>query len=234
MKKILVIALAALMLAVMAVPAFAAESEEVVCGGWWGAWSQAYEITDEALVLDIHHTSQGTDNWDGIVAVFSNVYTDGTSAPNEAGAADGYAEYVVFRADSYGWGNAYVAGSCTATTVDANEDGDVWDDFRGIMADCDIVATFEKTETGLKLTYDVTGANGASFVYTATADCDTSAGLYVFFTGEECTYTIAPHVEAPVETPDQGTTDAPQTGVATIALAVVAIASGAYIVSKKH
>ena len=232
MKRILVIALAVAMIAVMSVSVFAAESEEVVCGGWWTEWSQAYEITDEALVLDIHHTSSGSDNWDSIVTIFSNVYTDGTVDPNTDKETTGYTEYVVFRADSYGWGNAYVAGSCTSTIVDTDENGDTWDNFRAIMADCDIVATYEKTETGLKLTYDITGANGESFVYTATADCDTSAGLYVFFTGEECTMTVAPHVEE--ETPEQGETNAPQTGVATVVLAVVAMLSGAYIVSKKH
>ncbi len=220
--------------------------EHVVCGGWWTEWSKAYEITDTPLVLNIAHTSQGTDNYDGLVAVFSNVYTDGASAPNEAGAAAGYAEYAVYRTDAYGWGTYYASpswpvikdadgqvvpnGLATDTTAaDEAVQGAFWAAFRAIMADADIVATFTKTANGIALHYDVTGANGGTFTYDAAVTCDTSAGLYVFFTGEECTYDITlPAVETPPQT------SAPQTGVAAAILSVVAVLSGAYIVSKKH
>ncbi len=214
MKKILTLVLAAIMLVLMSAWVFAAESEKVSCTGFWSDWTHSYEITDEPLVLDIKHTSNGAENYDGIVAVFTSVYVDGKADP--ALNTEGYSEYAVIRGDSWGW-NYKDGGSAkfTSTLVDVNGNGDAWDEYRGIMASCDIVATFEKTVSGFKFTYDVSGDNGSDFVYTAEYNCDTSEGLYVFFTGEKCSYTVSPHegnvfdTEAPdTEAPD---TEAPDT-----------------------
>ncbi len=206
MKKTLTIILVAVMLVVMAAGVFAADdSEKITCTGFWSDWTHSYEITDEPLVLDIEHKSHGTDNYDGIVAVFTSVYCDGEGDP--ALTTDGYAEYGVFRGDSWGW-NYSDGGSAvfTSTLTDQNGNGDVWDDYRATMTSCNIVATFEKTATGFKFSYDVEGDNDVDFLYTAEYNCNTSNGLYVFFTGEECEYTVAPHTEK-----DPGETDAPET-----------------------
>lgn len=227
MKKILVTLMVAAMIAVMCVPTLAVEPVTIT-GGWWTAWTPAYQI-DGTLELDIEMKG-GASNWNNIVAVFSSLPTTGAVAPNTE-FAEGYKEYVVFRADNWGWGggdNMSVDGNAntyTSDIVDANEDGDTWDDFRAVMADAHIDATFEQTADGIKMTYAVTGANGVSFTYVAETVVNVDTDLYVFFVCDGSEFTVSvPEAEA----------DAPQTGFATVALAIAAIASGAYIVSKKH
>ena len=214
MKKFIALIIVAALIAAVSVSVFAAETEEVKCTGFWSDWTHSYEITDEPLILDITHKSNGIENYVGIVAVFTTVYCDGKADP--ALTTPGYSEYAVIRGDSWGWN--YRDGAAPrfdSTIVDENRDGDVWDDYRGIMADCEIEATFVKTSTGFKFVYDVKGANGADFVYTVKYNCNTSEGLYVFFTGEKCEFTVTPRVEEAPETEAPETeapeTDAPET-----------------------
>lgn len=93
------------------------------------------------------------------------------------------------------------------------------------MADAHIDATFEKTADGIKMTYAVKGANGVSFTYVAETVVNVDTDLYVYFVSDNSEITVSVPEEA---------ADAPQTGFATISLAIAAIASGAYIASKKH
>ena len=255
MKKILVIALAALMLAVMAVPAFAAESVTIT-GGFWSAWTPAYEIAvGETLEFDME-VKGGAAGWNTFFAVVSNQAFEGGVGVSAPHLVEGYAEHVLLRADNYGWSGYYdtydgtetpqvdaegnvtdddgIATTFTSDLADANESGDYWDEFVAAYADAHVDATVERTATTMVFTYNVTGANGTTFTHTATQIFPEDLGdTYVFFGSDGSEVTVTPVEEAP-ETPDQGTTDAPQTGVATIALAIAAIASGAYIVSKKH
>ncbi len=263
MKKVITIVIAVLTIITASVGVCAAESETLTCVGYFNQWTRSYEITDTPLVLEIEHTCDGNYNWEGIVAVFtSKDLTDEDVHPRASGSL-----YSAVRGDSYineGDGgtvkNADTTYTSTLADVDNNEGP--WNEYREVMKDCDIVATFVKTEDGYTFTYDVTGANGTSFVYTVTSKCDTSAGLYVLFTGENGTFVITEsEADEPTETPDEPTvtpdeptetpdeptvtpdeptetpdepTDAPQTGVAAAILSVAAVLSGAYIVSKKH
>lgn len=188
-KKFLTMAMAAVMVMGSAVNAMAATT---ISGAWWTAWTEGYEVKD-SVEFDIE-VKGGEANWNNVSAVFVNGQTTGTAAP--ADEVEGYKEYAVIRADSWGWGggdNLSVDGNAItyeSTLTDANGDGNVWDEFLAIMADAHIDATVTKTATGIELVYAVTGANGASFDYTAKTDVDTSAGLYVFFVCDNSEVTV--------------------------------------------
>lgn len=227
MKKILGLSIALLMIFVMSFSVFASDSVTIT-GAWWTAWTPAYQI-DGTLELDID-VKGGESNWNNLVAIFASLPTTGTVAPNTE-YSEGYKEYVVFRADNWGWGGGDNmsrdgnANSYSNDIVDANENGDTWDDFRAVMADAHIDATFEKTADGIKMTYAVKGANGVSFTYVAETVVNVDTDLYVYF--------VSDNSEITVSVPEE-VADAPQTGFSTISLAIAAIASGAYIASKKH
>lgn len=191
-KKLLTLAMAATMAVSTVISAFA--DANTITGGWWTAWTPGYEVKD-TLEFDID-VKGGSENWNNVSAVFVNGKTTGTAAPaDEVGAT--YKEYAVVRADSWGWGggdNKSLDGNdivYTSDIVDTNANGDTWDEFKAIMADAHIDATVTKTATGVELVYEVKGANGESFKYTATTDVDTSEGLYVFFACDTSEVTVA-------------------------------------------
>lgn len=235
MKKILVTLMVAAMIAVMCVPTLAAEPV-TISGGFWTAWTPGYEVVADAPVKLEMDVKGGADNWNNFFAVLVNGPTTGTAAP--ADEVEGYLEYAVLRADDYGWGTYYNVGDgstvFTSDIVDANEDGDKWDDFRGVYADAHVDVTIEKTETGVLLTYVVTGANGVTFTHTAAQTLPAEATpVYVFFGCDGSEVTVS---EAAAEAEGEGAPEeeAPQTGFATVALAAAALLSGAYIAKKKH
>ncbi len=221
MKKFFAVAMATVMTLAMSVSAFAADT---ISGGWWTAWTPGYEVKD-TVEFDIE-VKGGAENWNNISAVFVNVATDGKTAPS-ADNFEGYKEYAVVRADSWGWGggdNLSCDGKAieyTSTLEDANASGDAWDEFKAVMADAHIDATVTKTATGFELKYDVKGANGTSYTYTAKTEADTSAGLYVFFVCDTSEVTVA-KVEAPAQTGDF-TAVLPVALVAVAAMAVVVV-----------
>ncbi|MBP3339237.1 MAG: hypothetical protein J6L69_07525 [Lachnospiraceae bacterium] len=202
-KKLLTVALAATMVISSALSAFAADT---ITGAWWTAWTPGYEVTD-TVEFDID-VKGGSANYQNLSAVFVNVATDGATTPS-ADNFEGYKEYAVVRADSWGWGggdNKSVDGNAiTYTTTWDSEDVfstenvngddkgaiDKWDDLVAVMKDAHIDAKISKTATGISLEYVVTGANGHGFTYTATTDVDTSAGLYVFFACDTSDVTVA-------------------------------------------
>lgn len=206
-KKLLTMAMAAVMAVGSVVNVMAATT---ITGAWWTAWTEGYEVKD-SVEFDIE-VKGGEANWNNVSAVFANGQTTGTVAP--ADEVEGYKEYAVIRADSWGWGggdNMSVDGNAItyeSTLTDTNADGNVWDEFLAIMADAHIDATITKTATGIELVYAVTGANGGSFNYTARTDVDTSAGLYVFFVCDNSEVTVA-KVEGATAAPIENETTSP-------------------------
>ncbi len=199
-----------------------------ISGGWGSAYTPDYALEDK-LEFDIEVLG-GADNWNNVAIFFTNGPT----------TTEGYKEYAIIRADEFSWavwdpfhesldGNPIIY---TSTLEDYDGDGDKWNDFRAIMADAHIDAVVEKTENGFKFTYTVTGKNGKSFVYGAETECNTE-NLHVKFACDNSTLTVTPVKEATGGN-DDNVTGAPQTGVAVAILSVVAVLSGAYIVTKKH
>jgi hypothetical protein len=163
-------------------------------GAWWSAWTPSYyvggtydrhaEKKTAKFSIDVKQTDQETvTGWNNVNAVFANVQVPGGATdPN---LTSEYKEYVVLRCDDFGWGNAYYTTKFTNTKNDFGTD-----EFAKTVSNCHIVATVEKEGDWVKLTYDVTGANGVSFERTAEFYADCSEGLYVFFGCDASTVSV--------------------------------------------
>lgn len=247
-KKILTLALAATM-ALSTV--FSALAADTITGGWWTAWTPGYEVKDEVqFSIDV---KGGAENWNNVAAVFVNGATTGTKAPAEE-VGETYKEYAVVRSDSWGWGGGDNLSSdgkaieYTTDIVDANNDGDVWDDFKGIMADAHIDATIKAEGNVISLEYKVKGANDASYTYTAKTEADISAGLYVFFACDTSEVTVelveAEEEETTTKAPEKATTTKPAASdeeessmnpviIVVIVVVAVVVVAGIVVATKK-
>jgi len=98
--------------------------------GWWGAFSDCFEVPANKLLHFefVNHSSKGNNwnNWNLLLAS-----TEGHSTDDNAN----YSEYFVLRSDAYGWGNADYASALIQT--DYFEEGHLadWDEFRAQFMD---------------------------------------------------------------------------------------------------
>lgn len=124
---------------------------------WWSAFSNYFRIPAESTMKFkfTNHTS-GVGNWNNWVFCLC---TD-----DERGGSN-YAEYVVLRADLYGWGDSYAAGTWTSEGY-----GD-WDTFRVDMEGA--VVTLEVKRSGSNVVIDAiaTAKNGTVYRETFTTTC---------------------------------------------------------------
>lgn len=157
--------------------------------GWWKSWTPGFEVPDGRTKYFSMEVEGGPETEHNVVAVFTNVPTDGAEEPN-ADHYPGYMEYAAVRSDSYGWSDAGENKSVNGKNIvygfkDAkNAQGDpvdVSDYFVDTMKDAHIDAAISKDGDKITLEYDVQGANGISWTYQAEFDQNTDDGLYVFF-----------------------------------------------------
>lgn len=81
--------------------------------GWLTNWSDYYRLSgDIEMTYDIEGSTKGTNNWNAPCVILSTDYDRGTT---------GYSEYVVLRADNYGWGNNYANTVMTRSSVNWEE-----------------------------------------------------------------------------------------------------------------
>ncbi|MCR5031303.1 MAG: LamG domain-containing protein [Lachnospiraceae bacterium] len=71
---------------------------------FWGPFSDIVEVPEGETVYSsfVNYNDGGTDNWHNFYVVLQN-----TPAGHSEDEAEGYGEYAVLRADSYGWGSGY-------------------------------------------------------------------------------------------------------------------------------
>ena len=267
MKKILVIALAALMLAIMAVPAFAAAPEGQIAyytfdGNDEGltAHGENFEYADGTVTLgaesyytaDVEVTGL-TEMTIAFKAKIADVNSGGkwviemTSEEAHAWPDEHYIGcfldgwYHIERYGQEGMGNrpAAVAGDSAGATLEWHEYVAVFnaDGSTTLYIDGAEAMTVPQSDgydlaiancVGENPVVQIGKANWGSGEYSIGLSIDTIAIYNKALSANEVA-TAFEEAEAPAEGGD-----APQTGVATIALAVVAMLSGAYIVSKKH
>ncbi len=224
MRKFLALIMAVAMIATFASVVFAVDEADEITGDltvttFFNEKSNAVALSDnEELTISFNSKSNGTNNWDNfvvaIVAGVGDAYT---------GAAE---EIMIVRADSWGWGGGssdFVAPDGDGNKLAFETNISDWDAWKAVMqAGCDVTVSVAKT--GDTLEYNATMGE-----YTVSAKATSGKALpetvYVFLTGENVALTgISTEL----------TGSAPQTGFATIALAIAAVASGAYVVCKKH
>jgi len=102
-KKLLTLAMAAVM---TVSSAFAAFAEDVDCTGWWVAHSAGVEVTTDGVEVTFTNTTyeSATANWNGPIWVLYSA-DEAFAGSGTCNTAAGYNEYWVMRGDNYGWGN---------------------------------------------------------------------------------------------------------------------------------
>lgn len=144
---------------------------------FWSAFSNGYELAEGATVtVKLNNYSNCLTNWNNYVVCLTNTQTTADLAPSAANY-EGYVEYAVFRADSYGW--AATAFEWTNSWMD-------WNAWLALMADAEV--TISMTRNGATVTVETTfvGADGTTMTSTAviTTTLTADAPCYFFFTGE--------------------------------------------------
>lgn len=145
--------------------------------GFWTSFTDGYELADgKTMTMHFKNYGAGANNWENYVVAFANTKTTADLAPS-ADNYPGYAEYGVFRADSYGWGFVNAA----------YEQSWEWDNFTKIFLNADVTLKFTRTAGNVVVDGVIIGSDGLEYTYKVTAE--TTAGtdpMYVFLTGEKC------------------------------------------------
>lgn len=196
MKKILAIALAAMMLIGCAVFASAAETTlpDSDGTGWWVNHTEGIEVTEEGFTATFTSTTyaDAANNWNGPLAV---VYGADEAKVNGAG----YVEYWVQRVDQYGFCVAagyygvdlnrwspeadLAAVGISVSSVDSRTDG--WANFLADMqAGIECTVTGKLEDGKVVLTFEANGINSTTIL-----PVDTSKTTYVSLFAELATLT---------------------------------------------
>lgn len=150
---------------------------------FWTQTTNGYEIADgETKTITFNNYSDAANNWDNYILAFANAPVTSDLLAN-AENYEGYAEYVVARADCWSWGNEDFGG----TTYESSW-GDDWSAFPTMMTAAKI--TLAITRSGADLTAEATieGADGNTYTtkYVMTTSLTADAPCYFFLTSEKC------------------------------------------------
>jgi hypothetical protein len=117
--------------------------------GWWGVHSALQSFDGNgAIKFQFYNYGSGGANWNNWVLVLTNGIAIGS---------DGVAEYLVLRADNYGWGTYYV-GENLACNYN-------WDTFIADMQGALVDMTIRRIDARLDIIVKVTTAGGVSYNY---------------------------------------------------------------------
>ena len=147
--------------------------------GFWSAWTDYFSIpANYTLHLNFKNGSSTVANWNNFVAAVTNdVDRNGT----------GYTEYLILRADLYGWGTSYGSGSWT------NEGYGDWDAFRADMDGANVNLTVARSGENVTVTAVSTCPNGNVYKETFAAPCgDANEVLRSFLSVDGCHLTMNP------------------------------------------
>ncbi len=135
---------------------------------FWSVWSPYLNLTGDGTIhYEFYNYTAGNQNWENWVLVFTNGKERG---------ADGYAEYSVYRADAYGWGDKY--------------NGDVikhdynWDTFTSDMQGAFVTVDITRTGGSVEFTAVTNTEAGATYNYSASFEGVDTEELGTFFTLE--------------------------------------------------
>lgn len=119
---------------------------------WWTEFSDYFPVVQgRRTVLEFYNHGKGVDNWNNYNVCLASGERD----------SDGYAEFFVLRADTYGWGNGDYNGAMFKNDYpDVDGDGDIWNDFRTLM---------QGAYTKIEIDY---ASAGTAFVYTTAIATD--------------------------------------------------------------
>jgi len=148
---------------------------------WWSAFSNYYTIpADNTLTLEFDNYSSKANSWNNWLTVVSTAAERG---------ADDYAEYVVWRADGYGWQGANNTGDDSDNSwFTSNTNNYNWDTFLNDMDGAHVVMTVTRNGAEVNIHADITPAGQTEALYYQDfiIDCgDGTQPINVFLTTEK-------------------------------------------------
>jgi len=159
------------------------DAEEVTSEGWWTAWSKNYDFPEnQRMTIEVTLNKSARGNlWENWAMVLT---TPNWTERNET--STGYAEYFVVRGDGGNWGG----NGINVTTEDAMAIAS--EDYKAYMQDgtqYTIVAEHYPTGSILINCSQVNPA-GDEWHWTATGNTKAGEACWIFFAGEQSTFTI--------------------------------------------
>ncbi|MBE5832331.1 MAG: LamG domain-containing protein [Butyrivibrio sp.] len=149
---------------------------------WWTDWSTPIEITEGKKTVTLNNYSDGVNNWDNYVLVFTNEETPAHENPNSdgSGSAD-HIEYAAVRADAFGWDDTF------AQTYETSW-GEDWATWLAAMKDAKVTLTIERKAGDITIDANIEGADGETYTSKTTMTSSLSATdpVYMLITCEEC------------------------------------------------
>ena len=150
--------------------------------GWWSDWSTPIEIADGTTKVTLNNYSDGVNNWDNYVLMFTNEETPAHENPNAdgSGSAD-HVEYAAVRADAFGWDDTFTQTYETSW-------GDDWATWLNAMKDAKVTLTINRKGGDITIDADIEGGDGKDYksTTTMTSKLTSSDKIYMLVTCEEC------------------------------------------------
>ena len=150
--------------------------------GWWTDWSTPIEIADGTTTVTFNNYSDGVNNWDNYVLMFTNEETPAHENPNAdgSGSAD-HVEYAAVRADAFGWDDTFTQSYETSW-------GDDWATWLAAMKNAKVTLTIERKAGDITIDANIEGADGETYTSTTTmtSSLASSDKIYMLVTCEEC------------------------------------------------
>lgn len=148
--------------------------------GFWTDNTDGYELADGATVtMKLNNYSNGETNWNNFVICLTNTPVK-TDLLASAENYEGYAEYVVIRADAWGWGEGFVPeGSFEMSWTD-------WAQWLNLMTDAEVTLVLTRDGGVVTIDFTFTGADGTVMTEKATVNSTMTAEspVYAFLGGE--------------------------------------------------
>ena len=150
---------------------------------WWTDWTDSYEIKDgETKAVRFRNYSDGIDNWNNYVFLFTNEYTPAHKNPNADGAgSQNHVEYAAVRADAYGWDDTFTQSYETSW-------GDDWAAWLSAMRNATVNMYITRDGGNILMDATIIDAKGNVFTNKTTLKSNLKATDPIFFllTCEDC------------------------------------------------
>jgi hypothetical protein len=137
---------------------------------WWTAFSKYVTLTGNGTIhYEFYNYNTGTgSNW--------NNFLIGVTNDDVRNGSNGYSEYLILRADNYGWANLYAAGTW-GTTPD-------WDTFVADLNGAFVSLDITRTDAAISVTGTITSTANKVLNYSFSTTGITTESIRTFLTAE--------------------------------------------------
>ena len=142
--------------------------------GWWADFSDYYTIVpNRSLRLSLTNYTDKVENWHNWIAVV-------TTDADRGDEVNGYSEYLILRADHYGWGDSFNAGTLTSNYN--------WNTFKDDMDASHVEMTVTRSGATVTVRADITTSTGVQLFEQWVGTCGDGTQTIRFFLTAECAH----------------------------------------------